>query len=408
VANVYEFFLQNWVNQVTMETAWKNTINVSAENLVHEGRSLVARPRRTISIRWDAIDQGEAHRAFFTLARMGNQRLRIPLYQDVAKITASSTLSTINVVTTSKRFYVGQRVVMHERTSGRPSNVQYGVIQTVNANSLILTAPITGTYPAGAVVYPVMDVEIVLGASGVAVTDHVATLQLSFLELAVGALPESNNWDDLYLSNPSDYTNSDDEWYVLDPDMSPNWSRDVGIFMQRAGNERGLGRDHVVTTRGPRPQYAFRYSADRVTKAEAHRMLSFFDAHKGRLIPFIVPNPLSIFNVENMGVAFVDVTRQGDIDDPSSFVSYVFLKMRNGNSYVRTVTGVTDNGGLNRLAVTPNLPAMLAADVVVCTTAHLCRFAKDSLSEVWHTDTVATFEVDVVEVLNEEYKVVIE
>lgn len=395
MADVYDFFLHNWVATVGMDTSWLTAINKSAQGIVTEARGLSPKPVRNITVRWDAIDQDEAHRLFTTIARAGTQRLRLPLYQDVSITTASSSGTTINAPTTSRRFVVGQRVVIHERVRNRPSNVQHRIVATVSAGSFTVTVALTGTYPAGSTVYPVMDVEIELGGGATALSDFVSVAQMSFSEVArtapaASAVYSALTQDAFAAANGANY-------YLLD--VGPNWIREVGYSSLRAGDAGPLGRDNVVSVRGPRPAYSFMFSYDAMTKAEFYSLLKFFDGHRGMLIPFFVANPVSVWNVENMGTTFVDVTRYGDIDD-DGFASYLYLEMDDGTEYVREITAVANNGGLNRLSVT--LPLLLAADVKRATTAHLCRFKSDTFHEEWLSDGLATVTIEVEESLGEE------
>lgn len=398
MADVYDLFPHNWAVLPSMETEWSTAIVESSENLVEERRGLLGRPRRTITLRWDGMDQAEAHRLFFLLHRVGHQRLRVPLYQDVVRTTAVSNATTINAVPTDRRFYAGQRVVIHEKANGRPSNVQYRVIASVSGTTIELTAALTGSYPAGSWVLPVMDTEVLLEGDAVAMTDEGLTVLAAFSEVLTTALPASADYDDI----AADYDTGDSAegttYYILN--FGPTWVKEVRMGIVRAGGPHDFARDYSMNLRGPRPQSIFSFSCDETTKADVHRLLKFFDAHRGMLVPFFVRNPLTIWNVENLGTTFVDVTRAGDIDDPTLFASYLYLELTNGTVYVREITAVANNGGLNRLSVT--LPGgIVAGDVRFATTAHLCRFRSDSLRETWYTDTVATIQVDLLEVLNE-------
>lgn len=401
MADVYEIFLHNWANAVAMDTIWLNAINRSAQNQVTEGRCLSPKPARVLNVRWDGMDQDWAHRLFFTLMRAGHQILLIPLYQDVSITTAPSSLDHIYCDTADRRFQDGQTVVIFERgENGRPTNVQFRDVVGLAPGDIPLTVNLVGTYPVGSIVCPLVFTEIMLDAAGTALTDFVATGLLSFVEQTRFATGPSSD----YASVPADaYTAANGEDYYLLA-FSPNWAKEVGFGMTRAGDAQAMGRDNVVVTRGPRPQFNFRFSCDQATRAEFYDLLQFFDGHRGKQIPFFVANPLTIWNVENMGVAFVDVTRSGDIDDPLLFASYLYLEMDNGDIYIRAITNVTNNAGLNRLAVT--LPGGLVAnDVKRATTAHLCRFKSDALHEEWYTNTVCTVLIEVEECLNEAVEV---
>lgn len=398
MADVFDFFLHNWIQNPVMDTEWSTVVSVSSLNLVEERRGLTPKPRRTITVNWTAVNKDEAHRLWFLLQRMGYQRLRIPVYQDVQITTASSSGTTINCPHQSTRFNTGYRFLIHERTTGgRPTNVQQGYIHNLDVGPSFTTVDaLTGSYPAGSAVYPVMECELLLDASGVFFNDETAGVQATFSEIPETAIDGEVNWDSL--SGFDQYASANGDNYFLF-DVGLNWAKDVNPGMFRSGNQQTLGRGNVVTPRGPRPQATFRFSCDQIGRDEAFKVLEFFDAHRGQLIPFFVANPLSLWTVENMGVTFVDVTRSGAIDDVTDLCSYLYLEMTNGDVYVKPITAVSNNAGLNRLSVT--LPALFAADVKRATTAHLVRFRSDAIREEWFNNEVASFTLDVQEVLNE-------
>lgn len=402
MATVYETFLHNWAASVVMETAWATAVVASAEDQIEERLSLSTKPRRTLSVRWDGVNRGEVHRLFFGLARQADQAtLLLPLYQDAAVTTASSSGTTVNAPTTTRRLVVGQQVFVFEVTGGgRPTNVQRRTVATVAAGSFTVTSALTGTYPTGSVVVPLIQCRPVLSARGEALTDVAGSFEQTFLEDAVASIEASADYADLAGSWDTADSAAGETYYVLH--ASPNWAASVELRAKRSGNEVELGRDHVVILRGPRPAFAFRFSVLAADRDEAWQMIQFADAHRGRLVPFFVVSPLSLFVVSNLSTTWVDVTRSGDIDDPLLFASYLFLETTAGVRYIREITGVTNSGGLNRLAVDPVLPVLTAGDIARATTAHLCRLSSDALREEWASSTVASFDLAVEEVLNED------
>lgn len=401
---VYEHFLHNWVAAVSMDTAYQTAVEVSAENQVEERLGLASKPRRTISVRWDGVTQAESHRLFFGLARQADQAtVLVPLYQDVAVTTASSSASTVNAPTTTRRFEAGQQVFLFELSGGRPTNVQRRTVLAVSAASFTVTVALTGTYPAGSLAVPLLSCRPVLSARGQALTDTIGSVEQTFVESLIDAIAPSADYADLAADWDTADSVEGDTYYLLH--VGPNWAAQVDLLSLRSGLEVDLGRDHLVIPRGPRPAFGFRFMTLAASRAEAWRMIQFADAHRGRLVPFFVANPLTLWTVTNAATGWVEVTRAGDIDDPLSFASYLYLETVAGDVYVRPITGVTDSAGANRIAVSPALPLLTASDVRRATTAHLCRFSSDALREEWVCATVASFSIEVEEVLNEQIEV---
>lgn len=405
MAVVYEAFLHNWASTVALDTNWLNAINLSAQDQVTEGRGLAPKPQRTLTVRWGALTQAAAHRLFFTLARAAHQRLRVPLYQDVSFVTAPSSGTTLHVDTRSRRFEDGKTLVVFEVVNGAPTNVQYAEASAHTDDTITLGGSITGTYPAGAVVMPLALVEIQLDTAARSVTDFFADAQMRFEERQVNAIGASAAYADVPADSYTALNGAD--YYLLS--FGPNWAKGVSWGWTRTGEATALGRDKVVVPARGRARALFSFSCDETTRADFFALLQFFDGHNGRLVPFFVANPKTIWSVTNIGTTFVDVVRSGDIDDPTTFVAddgYVYLEMNDGSVYVSGVTAVADHSGANRLSLDQALPGgLLAVDVARCTTAHLCRFKSDTLHEEWATDHVVSVAIEVEESINEEIEV---
>jgi hypothetical protein len=401
VADVFECFLHNWVAAVSMETAWQTAVEASADAQIEERLGLTTKPRRTLKVRWDGVTKAESHRLFFGLSRQADQsQLLVPLYQDVAETTASSSGSTVNAPTTTRRIYPGQQVFLFQIAQGRPTNVQRRTVNTVSAASFTTTVALSGTYPAGSIVVPLIACKPSLDWEGRALTDVISSFEHTFVEDMADALEAAADYDDLV--GEFDTALGEDgatSYFVLD--VGPNWGQQVALAVARSGLEVDLGRDQVVIPRGPRPSYMFQFTAVAVDRDEAWRVIQFADAHRGRLVPFFVPNPLTLWTVTNAAVGWVEVTRSGDLDDPLSFADFLFLETTAGVVYVREITGVTDSSGANRIAVSPDLPLLTANEIRRATTAHLCRFRADAFREEWVSSSCATFAFDVEEVLGE-------
>lgn len=398
MADVFELFVHNFVHAVTMETQWWTEVVASQDSLIEERSGRRSKPRRSITVHWTGMDKGETQRLLFTLMRLTYQRaLRVPVYQDLSVTDGNSTGTAIVCPTTNRRFHAGQRVVIHPGERGE--SPQFRVIASVTPTQINVTVALTGTLTPGALVYPVLDVDMQLSTDGEGLTDGLFDVEARFLERPENAIPAESTYAGYAGTTQLDAAGT--SRYVMP--MLPNWTAAVNVGVRRNGGEYDTGYDHVVIPRGPRGQFVITYRYDGFDREECWDLLKFFDAHMGRLIPFFVVNPEVIWTAEVIGTTAVDVVKVGDIDDPTQFASYVSIRMANGDHYVRAITGVSEVGGRYRLGLDPALPGgLVVGDVDEITLAHLCRFDTDELQETWKNNTVSVFNVRVVEVLNEQ------
>lgn len=415
MANRFTILPHNWIKSVSMETRWFTVINASAETLTEERRANWENPKRVLNVELTATSQEEIHRLFMLMARNLHQDWTyVPIYQDSVRTTAASSLLTINCPTDNRRFHVGHVVVIYALDdNGRPGSMDFGVIQAVNPTNLVLSATLVGadfvgtalntTFPVGSVVAPIFEARMSLEGGQQALTDEIGVWSATFSEKDSDKLPPFGDWStiDGYFFVTGNAVGGA-AYYLFD--VPQNWEKSVDIGAQRSGNDVQLGRSSLTIPRGPQPRFTFKFSCEEPTREDAMRVLRFFDAHKGMLIPFFVANPYTFFDVQNIGVGFIEAELRGDSDDMAQFVQFVYLEMEDGTVYVRQCTSVTQpDADTLRLVLDENLPGgLLAQDVARCTLAHLCRFSNDAMREEWFSDEYSSFSIEVQEVLNEQ------
>lgn len=402
---VYDLFVHNWSDQVVMETSWLTDVVRSVERLAEERRNLVDSPTRRISVRWTAINRAEAARLMFLLVRAGNQRLRIPIYQDAVLTTGASSGISIPCATAFRRFHAGQLVVIFERSSGRPTNVQWRTIAAggVADDALTLTTSLTGSFPAGAVVAPALTVEVLTVGALRAITDGVCELAAAFTEVRP-SLPESAAWAEI----SSDFDLDVDGFaYVMDVPL--DWGEGVQIGMERPADEHSLTRDSVVVARGPRALLRFDLTFVPRSREEYWRLLRFFDAHRGQAITWWLPGPVTMWSPVAIASGSLDVQAVGDLDDYSSFVHsvdhgspYLMLELADGTRTMAAVASTSDlGGGVYRMTLdgAHSFAGVALADVRRATLAFLVRFSVDTVRETWLSVRACQVAASAVEVL---------
>lgn len=393
-------FLQNWASPPRVTTEWLTDRIASASDLAEERRNLVGRPRRTVWMRWSAIDRPEAQRLLFRAMQAGSEEIDVPIYPDVAFTTAASSGTTINCPTADRRFHVGGNAVIVELQAGRPTNPQVREITAVGASTISVTPALIGSYAAGSPVFPSIVAEVQLDSAISAVTDQAGEFDVPFTEKLASALPEYSSYAGVAAHG---FAVADDgsgnDYYVLI--RRPNWGSSITIGVARSGNSEPFGRDRAVFVRGPRPLFGFRFSVASRDRAEFAAVLAFFDGHRGRAIPFFVLNPITAWEAEAIATTFVEVPQDDDIANLQDFASYVVVETAS-DVYVRPITNVAVQGSNYRITVGVNFPVLNLADIVRTSLAHLCRFASDGLEEDWASDSAVVCEFSVEEIVAED------
>jgi hypothetical protein len=345
---------------------------------------------------WQGLTRHQAQRLLFVLFRMGHQQRKIPLYSDVSFTTAPSSGTTINCPTADRRFVVGQEVLISadDGTGG-----QFRTISAVGVSTITVSLALIGSYPAKSTVYPVLQAEVLLDGVLAAETDGTCSIEATFGELLEGSIPGSKTYETL-TGDQAAHPNGEDYFVLAAP---VEWGEDLTIAMERSGNQVTLGRDQATHIRGPRPRLRFEFEVTQTSREEHTDLLEFFDAHRGRLIPFFFVNPLTVWQAEAIGTSTVDVEPGEDVDDPLSFVEFVVIMTTAGATHVREVMNVQEIAGpLWRLTLGAAIPALTIEQVERVSTAHFVRFASDSLEEEWETDQVCVSKLSLVEVLGEQ------
>jgi hypothetical protein len=388
-------FLHNWADLVEVETSYVTVVTDAEDSLAEERCGLLSKPTRSVRCRWTGISRAEGHKIVLALTQAGAGGLQLPLYCDQALTTSSSSGTTINCPTADRRFAVGAQVVIFELDgAGRATNAQVRTLSAVGASSLTVSSGLTGTYDAGALVFPVVTTHPVLAPEVEFSTDDCMTVDLTVLEKVESALPPLETVGD-------DPTGFDLEGGVPIFDVEPDWAAGVTVGLETTATSYPLGRSQVVETRGPRPRVTVSMGLTELERADVFKVLRFFDSRGGRLAPFFLPCPAALWTAAAVSTGYVDVDEAGTASEAEDLYTHAAVVLADGTVYVREITGFTDQGATWRITVSPVLPAIDLADVVRITPAFLVRFADDSLRESWLSDAACRIPLRFLEVLSE-------
>ena len=385
----------NWTATAKMDSSFETDVTISTESSAEERRQLVDRPYRTMQVHFTALTKRDLNLLTMTIQRLSLQRMTpVPVYTDYTKTTASASGMSIPCDTRFRRFFENQRVVIHDWSSRRPGNVEYAQIDTLTDTEITLVDPLSGTFPKGSRVYPIMEAEISLGSDMALPSDE--TLEADMLVREVtgySAMPRTvQNYEDpdgfeLYQDRP-----------ILD--LQKDWTDGLRGGYSRDGQQFKSGRAQIAFVSGDRPRFWFeaRFTA---TRANFWPLLNFFDSRLGRLRAFWVLNPSSAFEPTVLQTNLVRMKPAGDIADWQSFFKQIAIIKKDGTKYLRGVASIVEDSGLWVVTFDEAIPSTDLADVRRITSAHLVRFQEDGLSEEWLSDGLVRTSLSMIEVLDE-------
>lgn len=400
MATLHDVLLHNWVSLPSMETAWLTEVLKAPYNVSEQRVALLNKPSRLLSLAWTSTSLAQAAQLTKLLGRAANESVYLPIGQDVVKVTADSSGTTINCVPTNRRFESGKPAVIYKIIEGFPAQAEVVTINTVTATTLTTTGALSQTFPEGSEVAPLIEAEAVLSPELVSLqTSHVYQAQLSFLEIrgatALSALVAAE--DAAGFPTAAD-PNGSGTYPILS--LDPDWSA-VSLGWSRDGNIESLGLGRVTTLDGSRPKFTLKASWMETDRASAWSLLKLFDSRRGRLLPFWVIHPSDYWNVLAVGATFIDISPQGNFSDLDFLFDHVGIVQTDGTRLVRNISSVVDNTSSWRINLSASISLTLG-QVSRAGPAFFMRFTQDAVLESWATDEICSMELEMVEVLNEE------
>jgi hypothetical protein len=394
----WDVFANNWAQEISMETAYDTDISRASTTLTEDRRGLRDRPYRMINFRWTGMSRTEIDRLMIFLRKLTEAQFFVPLYQDITEVTQISptgpTEYTIYCNPQRARFFANQRVAVVQLDEGMlPTATQIYEIDEVHTDRLIMKTLLTQQYePSTSVIFPCMDVEIILEPEVVWVTDQVGNVNLQAHEItATTALPP------VWTGDPEDI-----QFYDGIPVFSwePDWSTTPQITWKREGNILTKGRGIEPYLQGARYRALHHYTI-REDRDVFWNYLKFFDSRRGRRLSFWHIDQENIWRVSNINGVFVEIFEFGDFTEFQDDFDYVGIVTKTGEYYVRKVITIQDVLGVYRLTCDVALPTIAPTDVLRVSRARLSRYMKDAMTELWKGNEYVQIPVDVLELLAE-------
>ncbi|CAK9074220.1 Uncharacterized protein (Fragment), partial [Durusdinium trenchii] len=406
-----EFFLHNWVDEIEIETAYSTDITRSPDTNAEQRRSLIQRPERTMTLRWETFDLNEAAAMQRLLRRMTDETMQIPLYPDVANLETITGVADTTIFGNfnDRRFYAGARVVIFQ--TDEPNGNTYldrtepivRTIQSLTADSLTLTASVPqGLLPFRTSIVPLIDCEVVLEPETTQLTTDKYTVQMTVRELkGPNGLPPSAvglpSGFPVQLNRPV--------WQI-----EPNWVNGVKVRYKRYGSEARQGRRLVPQKEGPRYVQETDYDLFPLTRAEYFNVCTMFDSRRGRGMSFWHVDREFELQIADTDPTFIDVIPFGTFADFNELWTEqnigAGIVMKSGFVHVVQINTVVDNGSTWRLTTVAGqfLPDPIdLTQVDYFARARISRFREDSMRERWRTGEVAEVRLKVIECMNEKF-----
>ena len=401
-------FRADWSDTVTVETAYDTNIVRAPASMAEERLGLNGRPSRTVTASVAAYDRDEMRDLQFGLQRISSQTNSWPLYPDVTEVSATSSGALLWCTPEFRRFYPGQRITIVEVDGYSVTNIEYATVQdgvgSVLADRLLLKSNLSKTYEASphTLVFPMIDVGISSSQRMQFLTDYIARVPFKLRELyGFSAMPSSNpDGDTSGFSTFNGYP-------VFD--LPVNWTNNVSGRVVREGRKARIGRGEYFFGEGDKARWYLDLELLRVSREEFWQLLNFFDYSKGRLRPILLPNPGTSLIPTEVDPDYIQIEKLGNFEDYQEFLTYLAIRGVDGSLTIREFSSIQDTGinpsvPVNRWRINfdQTVPGLSASDVFEVTAAHLVRFQKDSMRELWSTPSIVTVKAAFTELIEEE------
>lgn len=386
-------FRPDWSKPVVEQLEWKTQI-LRAYDGSEQRRATRLHPRRALSYSV-TLDNRDAAAFENTVYGGFASLLAVPLWTDKVRLTAAAnpTDASLTVSATADvRLSEGLALLIYK------SRTEYEVVEpnVIGATSISLLDTVTGTWPAGTAVYPVVVVKLPGDTPIEWITSSVLVSSLNLqtdpvscpVTAAEGAAASTYNGYEVVLTQP-------------------NWIRAVSAALQAAYGtvDNGSGAIAYFGTE-TFPRQARRYSWTLTSRAEISDFLEFLNRRRGMAKPFYAPTWNRDFRVVAASGSptqtYLDVQENGfeEFVGVDTTRDRLLVRMANGDTYYRRITNVADQGGgVTRLTLDSTLGITFSpSDFKDIHLMQLCRLATDNVSIEWMTDTVATVETTLITV----------
>lgn len=385
-------FVADWSGGVSVSTAYTSEVVVS-ESGAEQRRSLSQYPLRSFTFRATGTSGFSAHGLRELAVDLADGQRVLPLYSDYFTVTQEVPLGGFNVevdTVDNARIYDGSTVILAVRIKPDEWKCFVTTVSGMSPGIVGIDDAVPFAIPVGSRVYAAVTVMPTDSASISPVTTRHATGTITCIE-ATGStqIPP--------LSEPGTAPSGESSFagYPIFP-FEPDW-RSVAVSSQREREVSQVGLGVVVVEFGDRPREPLSASYTTIVRAQAMRLISFFDSRAGRTFPFWIGHPVEEGIVVSASGTTVSITGDGrPYQEYERLINrHILFRLRDGSRVVKRVSSVTTGGGTINLTIASTIGgAFSASDIVSLRRCSLVRFASDSLTENWITTTACQFDLE--------------
>lgn len=385
------FFLGQWAGGVTLHSSWFTSVSPSA-SLSEQRNRFVSKPFRIMEADTLSFNVTQSERIMSLMRRATHARCLYPLYSDYTKLVAVSSGVGLTCDTISRRLYAGGLVaIVQPINAAALERYEVRRIASLTATTITLTVAPTAPFAASSRVYPLIEAQLSFNPSAVIVTDDKLRCKWTLKE-CIG----NSALDPITLPGALPPTFPEKSGLPIF-NISPAW-QSMSAGLVREGDVSQIGIDAHYIVQGDRARHTFSMDFAFLNRADAWRLLSFFDSRGGQAFPFYMPSPASAFSLVSLAGTALVVAANCPLTDWTLFRPFVAFLGRDGTIYIRGVVSVARDAGLDAVTLDEAVPDVPIRRV---SAAHLVRFNTDEVVERWATDTVMTTSLSMTEILEE-------
>lgn len=388
IANPQVVFAQNWDSIPSNSCAYETQIEQNLDGS-EQRKGLRGKPVRRISTASLAFSEDQSAKLYKYLTQSANGDVYMPLYSDQTEVTAGFTGGTnLPCDTRYRRFAVGGKAMIVVLEGPNVSEtIRVVTIQSLTDTAITTSGSMTGTVPVGALVFPVIESQLILGHNASLETDRVLTLASNLFErtnantipasIAAGTVPSG--------------VGSLRGLPVLD--MGFNWD-DIQEGVLRKGSVTQVGLSNLATLYGDRATDTGSINFLTESREEAWRLIQFFDSCRGAGRPFWYPHRTAVGIP--LSVASLSITVPDDVPlSEWTTRKLVSVWYTDGSVDVRIVSGAIASSGYSILTLNSALSDPTLSNIAYVSFASLARLASDEMVENWETTEVlrTSFEI---------------
>lgn len=382
-------FTPNWSNPYTLSYEYKTEI-LSSRDGTEQRRALRRVPRKTVEFtaHLTGDDRREANRRLDGVQNIEHVTADYTRFM-VAAEEVPGTASEVSVGTTPDWVEDGLLLVI---AAGRKTELRQ--VESFTASTITFA---TGgeTWPAGTKIY--------FGLVGY-LDDNFGSRRLTNDVIEARFRLETSPGREVYVA-PPDPPLTFNGYEVFEE--RPNWASPLDVSYERETEivdfGMGLTKRYFPTPFGSR---VTTYRFTRKSLSDSFKVIDVFRRMRGRCGAFYMPtweNDLELAETATQGTSLLQIKGEETARDYASndVFKTVMIQLKDGTRLYRhtsTVYTVSNgSGGLDTmLQLTESIPQEISAQNVdmICWVP-VCRFASDSLTVVWRTDSVAEIRVNV-------------